>query len=99
MAGLTTLVTRLDVERARELIAEEAPRIAETIKVIEEILTETREECLREQASQEHQIGDMIWNLEAGWGVCRRHVLTDDDVGLPAPAWRGQKSGQKEVFC
>lgn len=66
---LTTLVTRLDVERSRELIAEEAPRIAETIKAIERILTGTREECLRDQASPAHQSGDLIWHPEAGWGV------------------------------
>lgn len=66
---LTTLVTRLDVEKARELIAEEAPRIAETIKSIERTLTETWEQCLKEQVSPNHQSGDLIWHPEAGWGI------------------------------
>jgi hypothetical protein len=66
---LTTLVTRLDVEKAHELIACEAPCIATAIEAIEKLLREGKDTLLAEQLSQEHQVGDLIWHPEVGWGL------------------------------
>ena len=68
---LTALVTRLDVERARDLIAEEAPRVATAVDAIEKLLRERREALLGEQALQNHRVGDLIWHPNTGWGVVK----------------------------
>jgi len=66
---LTTLVTRLDVEKARDLIGREAPGIAVAIGAIEKLLKADKEALLREQLFQEHRVGDFIWHPEVGWGL------------------------------
>jgi len=71
LGKLTTLVTKLDIERARELIANDAPQIAMAIAGIEKYLNEKREALLQEQTSQEHRVGDLIWRPETGWGVVK----------------------------
>lgn len=74
LGKLTTLVTRLNVERARELIGNEAPQIAAAIAAIENYLFDRKDQLLFEQAAREHRVGDLIWRSETGWGVVEGSV-------------------------
>ncbi len=71
LGKLTTLVTRLDVERAQDLIGSDAPQIAEAVATIESLLLEHKETLLKEQSGQAHLVGDHIWNPNAGWGIVK----------------------------
>jgi len=71
LGKLTALVTRLDVERARDLIAAEVPQIAEAVASIESLLEEHKTTLLKEQSTQTHHVSDLIWNPKAGWGVVK----------------------------
>ena len=71
LGKLTTLVSRLDVEKARELIAYEAPQLAIAVESIEESLRNNRVALLKEQSSQQHLVGDHIWHPVAGWGIVK----------------------------
>ncbi len=71
LGRLTTLVTRLDVERARDLIGNDAPQIAETVEAIESLLLKHKDNLLKEQSGQAHLVNDLIWNPYAGWGVVK----------------------------
>ena len=71
LGKLTTLVTRLDVERAHDLIGNDAPKIAEAVAAIEMILQEHKETLFKDQLGQTHLVGDHIWNPNAGWGVVK----------------------------
>lgn len=71
LGKLTTLVTKLNVERARDLIGNEAPRIAEAVAAIESLLLEHKDRLLKEQLGQPHLVSDLIWNPNAGWAVVK----------------------------
>lgn len=71
LGKLTTLVTRLDVERARDLIGNDAPQIAETVDAIESLLLKHKDTLFKEQSGQAHVVNDLIWNPNAGWGVVK----------------------------
>jgi hypothetical protein len=73
---LGSLVTRIQVEKARELIASEAPRIAGEIEEVVGVLDEHFQELLKAQNSATHINGDLIWNQNAGWGVVKDADLT-----------------------
>jgi hypothetical protein len=68
---LTALLQRLDIERARELVIRDAPRISTAIDAIEKLMGESRETLLQEASTQEHRVGDFIWNPATGWGVVK----------------------------
>ncbi len=71
LGKLTTLVTRLDVERAQDLIGNDAPQIAEAVAAIESLLLEHKDTLLKDPSGQAHLSGDHIWNPNAGWGVVK----------------------------
>jgi HKD family nuclease len=71
LGKLTTLVTRLDVERAHDLIGKDAPQIAEAVAAIESLLREHKDTFLSDPSLQIHLAGDHIWNPNAGWGVVK----------------------------
>lgn len=66
---LSTLVTRIQVEKARDLIANEAPVIAQAIDIIERVLHENYENLKTKSVS--HEAGDLIWHPNAGWGIVK----------------------------
>ncbi len=65
---LGALVSRVQIERARELLVEEAPRCAEAIETIEALLGPNYQSLLEYQSTKEHQVDDIIWNPDVGWG-------------------------------
>lgn len=68
---LGALVTRIQVEKAKTLITDEAPEIAEAIDAIESVLAANYEELIEKQKRVVHQEGDLIWNQNVGWGVVK----------------------------
>ena len=66
---LSALVTRIQVEKAKDLIANEAPEVAQAIDSIERVLGEHYESL--KAKSNSHDAGDLIWHPNAGWGIVK----------------------------
>ena len=77
---LMALLSKLQVQGARKLIAQEAPKIIRAVNQIEKYLFAHNEECLKKQSAIEHSIGDVLWRATTGWATvmepqCGHNIL------------------------
>lgn len=70
---LAALVSRIQVEKARVLIANEAPKLALAIEGIEEILNGHYKDLKEKHTT--YKKGDLIWNPNVGWGVVKTSTV------------------------
>lgn len=71
LGKLGSLLSRVQVESAREIISREAPVLVAAVDRLEEDLASHYKEYLDKQKSVQHRIGDVLWQPTAGWGIVK----------------------------
>ena len=71
LGKLGSLLSRVQVESAREIISREAPVLVAAVDQLEADLASNYKEYLDKQKSVQHRIGDVLWQPTAGWGIVK----------------------------
>jgi hypothetical protein len=71
LGKLGSLLSRVQVESAREIISREAPVLVAAVDRLEVDLASHYKEYLEMQKSVQHRIGDVMWQPTAGWGIVK----------------------------
>jgi hypothetical protein len=71
LGKLGSLLSRIQVESAREIISQEAPVLVAAVDRLEEDLATNFKVYLDSQKTVQHQVGDVLWQPTAGWGIVK----------------------------
>lgn len=71
LGKLGSLLSRVQVESAREIISREAPVLVAAVDRLEMDLASHYKEYLEMQKSVQHRVGDVLWQPTAGWGIVK----------------------------
>ena len=69
LGKLGALLSRVQVDRAKEIIMAEAPLLICALDKMETLLRANYTTYLNVQSQIEHQVGEILWQPTAGWGV------------------------------
>lgn len=71
---LGSLISRFQVERARDLISKDAPKIVTALWELEDTLHKRFDEFIGLQSGERAQPGDQVWHPVLGWGYVEEFI-------------------------